>query len=64
MLAAVWLTGRRFEQRGIGTRADASALALSAVPAGVIGAHLYHVVTDWQRFDDDHLDVVKVWEAG
>src|SRR5215207_2443878 len=64
VLAAVWLTGRRFEQRGIGTRDDAAAIALWAVPAGVIGSRLYHVVTDWQRFDDRPADIIKVWEGG
>lgn len=64
VLAAVWLTGRRFEQRGIGTRDDAAALALWAVPAGVIGARLYHVITDWQRFEDRPADIVKIWEGG
>jgi prolipoprotein diacylglyceryl transferase len=64
VLAAVWLAGRRFEQKGIGTREDASYLALWAVPAGVIGARLYHVITDWQRFEDDPLDAFKIWEGG
>ena len=39
---------------GIGTRKDdASAIAIWAVLAGVIGARLYHVVTDWDRFEGD-----------
>jgi len=64
VLAAVWLCGRRFEQRGIGTRDDAATLALWAVPAGVIGARLYHVITDWNRFDDHLGDIFKIWEGG
>jgi prolipoprotein diacylglyceryl transferase len=39
-------------------------IALWAVPAGVIGARLYHVITDWQRFDDSPLDVFRIWEGG
>lgn len=64
VLAAVWLAGRRFEAKGIGTREDIAAIALWAVPAGVIGARLYHVVTDWQRFEDDPVGIVRIWEGG
>jgi prolipoprotein diacylglyceryl transferase len=64
VLAAVWLAGRRLEQKGVGTREDIAAIALWAVPAGVIGARLYHVITDWQRFDDAPLDAFKIWEGG
>lgn len=64
VVAAVWLAGRRLEQRGIGTRDDISEMALWAVPAGVIGARLYHVVTDWSRFSDNPGDIVKIWEGG
>ncbi len=64
VLAAVWLFGRRLEARRWGTREDASAIALWAVPAGVIGARLYHVVTDWERFEDDLADIPKIWHGG
>lgn len=64
VLAAVWLTGKRMEKKGVGTRDDISAIAMWAVPAGVIGARLYHVVTDWNRFSGNLGDVVKVWEGG
>jgi prolipoprotein diacylglyceryl transferase len=64
VVAAVWLAGRRFEQLGIGTRDDASAIALWAVPAGVIGARIYHVVTDWQLFEDDPGRIIEIWKGG
>jgi prolipoprotein diacylglyceryl transferase len=64
VVAAVWLTGRRVEQRKIGTREDISAVALWAVPAGVIGARLYHVITDWQRFRHHLIGIVQIWEGG
>ena len=35
-----------------------------AVAAGIIGARLYHVVTDWARFDDDLGAIPKIWEGG
>lgn len=43
---------------------DVVEVAKWAIPAGLIGARLYHVVTDWHRFDDAPLDIVKVWEGG
>ena len=64
VVAAVWLTGRRVEQRKIGTREDISAAAIWAVPAGVIGARLYHVITDWHLFRHNLFDIVKIWEGG
>ncbi|MBK5330576.1 MAG: prolipoprotein diacylglyceryl transferase, partial [Ilumatobacteraceae bacterium] len=47
VITAVWLLGRRLESKGQGTREDASAIAVWAVIAGVIGSRLYHVATDW-----------------
>jgi prolipoprotein diacylglyceryl transferase len=64
VIAAVWLGGRRFEEKGIGTREDVSYIALWGVPAGIIGARLYHVVTDWQRFEHHPFNIVKIWEGG
>jgi len=63
VLAAVWLAGRRFEQRGYSAD-HATGLAMWAVPAGLVGAQLYHVATDWQRFQGQWFDAVKIWEGG
>lgn len=63
-IAATWLMGRRLERNGWGTRDDASSIAMIAVPAGVVGARLYHVITDWERFDGRLIDVVKIWKGG
>ena len=38
VVAAIWLMGRRFEQRSVGTMDDASAIGLWAVFAGVLGS--------------------------
>jgi prolipoprotein diacylglyceryl transferase len=64
VIAAIWLFGRRLEQRGAGTRDDASAIGLWAVLAGVVGARLYHVITDWHRFEDDLGAIPAIWEGG
>ena len=63
VIAAVTLASRRWEARG-GDPGDISAIAIWAVPAGLVGARLYHVITDWQLFEDDPADIVKVWEGG
>jgi prolipoprotein diacylglyceryl transferase len=64
VVAAVWLAGRRIEARGIGVRDDASAIAVWAVPAGIIGARLYHVATEWERFSDSPLEIIEIWKGG
>lgn len=64
VVAAVWLFGRRLEEREVGTSDDASAIAIWAVAAGVVGARLYHVVTDWDRFQDDLGKIPAIWEGG
>ena len=51
VFAAVSLGTKRWVARG-GTEDDVTAIALWAVPAGVVGARLYHVVTDFQLFRD------------
>lgn len=64
VVVAVMVTGRRFERRGIAKREDASSIALWAVPAGVIGGRLYHVITEWERFSDDPLKAIEIWKGG
>ncbi|SOD58533.1 prolipoprotein diacylglyceryl transferase [Streptomyces zhaozhouensis] len=63
---AIWLGGRRWTQRGgqPGTVAD---IAVWAVPFGLIGARIYHVVTDHQLYFDegrDPVDAFKIWDGG
>ncbi|MEP7115234.1 MAG: prolipoprotein diacylglyceryl transferase [Ilumatobacteraceae bacterium] len=64
VIAAVWLVGRRLESSGAGTREDASSMAVWAVIAGVIGARLYHVVTDWSSFKNDLGRIPQIWRGG
>ncbi|MBK9179215.1 MAG: prolipoprotein diacylglyceryl transferase [Acidimicrobiales bacterium] len=63
VLAAAWLANRRWIERG-GAEGDIANLALWAVPAGVVGARLYHVITDYQRFTDDPIRALYIWEGG
>lgn len=48
VIVAVWIAQRRWEARG-GLADDITTIALWAVPAGLIGSRIYHVVTDYNR---------------
>ena len=63
VIAAVKFASVRWRQRG-GNPEDISAMATWAVPAGLIGARLYHVVTDYQRFRGRWLHAFAIWEGG
>lgn len=63
VIAAVELGRRRWAARGHDPD-QISGMALWAVPAGLIGSRLYHVITDYQRFEGQWFDAVKVWQGG
>lgn len=52
VIAAVSLSQRRWSAVG-GDDDDIANIAIWAVPAGVVGARIYHVITDWHRFEDE-----------
>lgn len=58
---AVVVTNRRWIARG-GLPATATDLAVWAVPAGLVGARLYHVATDWQLYVGANRTGEQVWE--
>jgi prolipoprotein diacylglyceryl transferase len=64
VLAAAWLAQRRWEARG-GPPGTMSRLALWGVPAGIVGARLYSVITSWQA-DTGGLwyRSFEVWQGG
>ena len=66
VLAAVWLARRRWASYG-GDPEDATSVALAAVPAGLIGARLYHVITDWSdKYSGGRWwpDAFMIWKGG
>jgi prolipoprotein diacylglyceryl transferase len=64
VVIAVKMTMVRWGKRG-GEPNDILDGALVVVLAGVVGARLYHVITDYQRFDDGRwLDAFKIWKGG
>lgn len=64
VIAAVELARRRWRARG-GDPEDMTTIALWAVPAGLVGARLYHVVTDWRDyFPDRPVEALFLWRGG
>ncbi len=63
--SAIWVGQKRWAERGNDPE-DIAAIALWAIPAGVIGARAYHVLTDWPtRFSGQPFsNVFKIWEGG
>lgn len=63
VVVAVAIARRRWVATG-GAPDDVAAVAMWAVPAGLVGARLYHVATDWPRFQGRWLHAFAVWEGG
>jgi prolipoprotein diacylglyceryl transferase len=63
VVAAVWVADRRWRARG-GEAGTFSAIAMWAVPGGLIGARLYHVVTDYELYTHDPLGALEIWKGG
>lgn len=63
VVASVEIARRRHAARG-GDPEDISQLGLWGVLAGMVGARLYHVATDYDRFQGNWGDAVKIWEGG
>jgi prolipoprotein diacylglyceryltransferase len=62
-LAGLWIAQRRWAARG-GDPSDIAAIAGWAIPAGIVGARAYHVLTDLPRFEGRWWHVVAIWEGG
>ena len=66
VLVAVWLTDRRWRARG-GEPGHVGDIAVWAVPFGLVGGRLYHVITDWQLYFGTGMEPLKapsIWEGG
>ena len=63
---AIWIGSRRFRQRG-GQAVMILDIALWAVPFGIVGGRIFHVVTHWDYYFYAGADLSKVfavWEGG
>ena len=64
---AIWLGNRRFVAAYPQALGIVSDVAIVAVPAGVLGGRLYHVITTPERFfgaDGRPEDILKIWQGG
>jgi prolipoprotein diacylglyceryl transferase len=66
ILAAIWIGERRWVLRG-GFKGEVSDLALWAVPFGVVGGRIYHVITDHDLYfgaGKQPIDALYIWRGG
>jgi prolipoprotein diacylglyceryl transferase len=66
VLVAVWIGDRRWVARG-GEKGTVADVAVWAVPFGLVGARLYHVITDYQLYfgpDRNPVEALYVWRGG
>ncbi|MGY1809184.1 prolipoprotein diacylglyceryl transferase [Blastococcus sp. SYSU D00669] len=66
IVAACWIGEKRWVARG-GAKGDVLDIAVWAVPFGIIGGRLYHVITTPEPYfgeDGDPLKAFAIWEGG
>jgi prolipoprotein diacylglyceryl transferase len=66
IIVALWWGERRWIARG-GTKGTVVDIAVFAVPFGLVGGRLYHVMTDYYRYfgpGKHPIDALKIWDGG
>ena len=66
IIVALIIATRRWQARG-GTADSMELMVVVGVPFGIVGARLYHVITDYQLYfgpGRQPLNALKVWEGG
>ena len=66
IVVAVWLTGKRLVPRGY-EAGQALDVAAYAVPFGIVGGRIYHVITTPDPYwgeGGNPVDALKIWEGG
>ncbi|MBO2465926.1 prolipoprotein diacylglyceryl transferase [Actinomadura violacea] len=66
IVAAVWVGERRWAAKG-GSPGTIIDIAVWAVPFGLVGGRLYHVITDAQRYfgsGGDPVRALEIWKGG
>lgn len=64
VFVGIEIAAHRWHDRG-GDPDDMWSIAIWAVPAGLIGARIYHLITDWKTYIPNNLSgMYKVWDGG
>lgn len=66
IVLAIWWGERRWQERG-GTKGAVVDIAVFAVPFGIVGGRLYHVITDNELYFGAGKDPIKalyIWDGG
>lgn len=67
IFVAVWLGNKRWVARG-GLDGQVADIAMWAVPFGIVGGRIYHVLTDWELYFSEGgkglLGAFRIWEGG
>ena len=64
---AIWLGDKRFRAKAVNGKSVVSEVAITAVPVGIIGGRIYHVISSPSAYfgsDGDLLDALKIWQGG
>jgi len=64
---AIWLGGKRFQYKTAQGQSVVSEVAIVAVPSGIIGGRIYHVISSPNAYfgkGGEPIDAFKIWEGG
>ena len=64
---AIWIGNTRFRKRFANVQGVIGDVAIFAIPAGVIGGRLYHVITTPEKYfgsNGNPIDAFKIWNGG
>ena len=66
IIVGMVIATRRWQARG-GTADSLEMVIVVAVPCGIVGARIYHVITDYQLYfgpGRHPIDALKIWQGG
>jgi len=64
---AIWLGDKRFRAQSVNGASVVSEVAITAVPTGIIGGRIYHVITSPAEYfgaNGNPIDALKIWQGG
>jgi prolipoprotein diacylglyceryl transferase len=64
---AIWLGDKRFRAQTVNGTSVVSEVAITAVPAGIIGGRIYHVISSPAAYfgaEGNPVDALKIWQGG